>query len=195
MERTDNGQFTWTGKLNTGSFKFITTLGEFLPSYNRDATAGEGFKLTYRTSGDQPDEQFTISKEATYIVKANLLDLTLTLTETEDIGWRYEEFFIVGSFTGNNGWGFEALSKDAVQMDLFHYGAVIPWKADGEFKFASVTDFGQADAFFHPTVANAPYTSTSVVLGGDDNKWQMKEAECGKPYKVWFYTGKGKKRC
>ena len=194
MERTDNGQFTWTGKLNTGSFKFITTLGEFLPSYNRDATAGEGLKLTYRTSGDQPDEQFTISKEATYIVKANLLDLTLTLTETEDIGWRYEEFFIVGSFTGNNGWGFEALSKDAVQMNLFHYGAVIPWKADGEFKFASVTDFGQADAFFHPTVANAPYTSTSVVLGGDDNKWQMKEAECGKPYKVWFYTGKGKEK-
>ena len=159
-----------------------------------DATAGEGLKLTYRTSGDQPDEQFTISKEATYIVKANLLDLTLTLTETEDIGWRYEEFFIVGSFTGNNGWGFEALSKDAVQMNLFHYGAVIPWKADGEFKFASVTDFGQADAFFHPTVANAPYTSTSVVLGGDDNKWQMKEAECGKPYKVWFYTGKGKEK-
>ena len=65
--------------------------------------------------------------------------------------------------------GFEALSKDAAQMDLFHYGAVIPWKADGEFKFASVTDFGQADAFFHPTMANAPYTSTSVVLGGDDD--------------------------
>ena len=194
MERTDNGQFTWMGKLNAGSFKFITTLGEFLPSYNRDAAAEEGFKLTYRTSDDQPDEQFTISEKATYIVKANLLDLTLTLTETEDIGWRYEEFFIVGSFTGNNGWGFEALSKDAVQMNLFHYGAVIPWKADGEFKFASVTDFGQADAFFHPTMANAPYTSTSVVLGGDDNKWQMKEAECGKPYKVWFYTGKGKEK-
>lgn len=79
-------------------------------------------------------------------------------------------------------------------MDLFHYGAVIPWKADGDFKFASVTDFGQSDAFFHPTMANAPYTSTSVVLGGDDNKWQMKEAECGKPYKVWFYTGKGKEK-
>ena len=43
-------------------------------------------------------------------------------------------------------------------------------------------------------MANAPYTSTSVVLGGDDNKWQMKEAECGKPYKVWFYTGKGKEK-
>ena len=32
MERTDNGQFTWTGKLNTGSFKFITTAGILLRS-------------------------------------------------------------------------------------------------------------------------------------------------------------------
>ena len=56
MERTDNGQFTWTGKLTAGSFKFITTLGDFLPSYNRDASAEEALKLTYRTSGDQPDE-------------------------------------------------------------------------------------------------------------------------------------------
>ena len=64
MERTDNGQFTWTGKLNTGVFKFITTLGEFLPSYNRDAAAGEELRLIYRTSGDEPDEPFTVSKEA-----------------------------------------------------------------------------------------------------------------------------------
>lgn len=194
MERTDNGQFTWTGKLKAGSFKFITTLGEFLPSYNRDATAAEELKLTYRTSDDQPDEPFIISKEATYIVKADLLDLTLSLTETEDIGWRFEEFFIVGSFTGEGGWGFEALSKDAAQMDLFHYGAVIPWKKEGDFKFTSVADFGQSDAFFHPTIENAPYTSTSVVLGGADNKWQMKEDECGKPYKVLFYTAKGKEK-
>ena len=86
MERTDNGQFTWTGKLNTGVFKFITTLGEFLPSYNRDAAAGEELRLIYRTSGDEPDESFTVSKEATYIVKVDLLDLTMTMTETENIG-------------------------------------------------------------------------------------------------------------
>ncbi len=137
--------------LNTGVFKLITTLGEFLPSYNRDAAAGEELRLIYRASGDEPDEPFTVSKEATYIVKVDLLDLTMTMTETENIGWRFEEFYIVGSFTGDNGWGFEALSKDAVQMNLFHYGAVIPWKADGDFKFTSVTDFGQSDAFFHPT--------------------------------------------
>ena len=194
MERTDNGQFTWTGKLNIGVFKFITTLGEFLPSYNRDAAAGEELRLIYRTSGDEPDAPFTVSKEATYIVKVDLLDLTMTMTETENIGWRFEEFYIVGSFTGDNGWGFEALSKDAVQMNLFHYGAVIPWKADGDFKFATLADFGQSDAFFHPTEGNAPYTSTSVVLGGEDNKWQMKESECGKAYKVLFLTAKGKEK-
>lgn len=194
MERTDNGQFTWTGKLNSGSFKFITTLGEFLPSYNRDASAGEALRMVYRTSGDEPDEPFTISKEATYIVKADLLNLTLTLTETEDVGARYEDFYIVGSFTGANGWGFEPMSADAAQTDLFHYGAVIPWKPDGDFKFTSVADFGQSDAFFHPTVGNAPYTATSVVLGGDDTKWQMKEDECGKAYKVLFLTTKGKEK-
>ena len=191
MERTDNGQFTWTGKLNSGSFKFITSLGEFLPSYNRDANAEEELKLVYRTSNDEPDEQFTIAKEATYIVKADLLNLTLTLTETESIGWRFEEFYLVGSFTG---WGFEAMSKDAVQMNLFHHGAVIPWSPDGDFKFTSVTDFGQPDAFFHPTEAKAPYTSTSVVLGGEDHKWQMKQEECDKAYKVLFLTSKGKEK-
>lgn len=129
----------------------ITTLGEFLPSYNRDAAAGGELRLIYRTSGDEPDEPFTVSKEATYIVKVDLLDTTMTMTETENIGWRFEEFYIVGSFTGDNGWGFEALSKDAVQMNLFHYGAVIPWKADGDFKFTTLADTGQSDAFFHPT--------------------------------------------
>ena len=79
---------------------------------------GEELRLIYRTSGDEPDEPFTVSKEATYIVKVDLLDLTMTMTETENIGWRFEEFYIVGSFTGDNGWGFEALSKDAVQMNL-----------------------------------------------------------------------------
>ena len=79
-------------------------------------------------------------------------------------------------------------------MNLFHYGAVIPWKADGDFKFATLADFGQSDAFFHPTEGNAPYTSTSVVLGGEDNKWQMKESECGKAYKVLFLTAKGKEK-
>lgn len=194
MESTDKGIFTWTGKLKSGSLKFITTLGEFLPSYNRDATATEPFKLVYRTSGDEPDEPFVISKEATYIVKANLLDLTLTLTETETAGWRFDELYIVGAFTGIGGWAFEPLSKDAIQMDLFHYGAVINWKADGDFKFSTSTDFGQPDSFFHPITSNAPFTSTSVLLGGDDNKWKMNEPECGKAYKVVFSTIRGKEK-
>ena len=35
MTRKDNGIFTWTGRLVAGEFKFITTLGSFLPSYNK----------------------------------------------------------------------------------------------------------------------------------------------------------------
>ena len=35
MQRTSNGVFTWQGKMKEGDFKFITTLGQFLPSYNK----------------------------------------------------------------------------------------------------------------------------------------------------------------
>lgn len=51
MKRQDNGLFTWQGNLRQGELKMITTLGQFLPSYNND---GQG-RLVYRTSDDQPD--------------------------------------------------------------------------------------------------------------------------------------------
>ena len=66
-------------------------------------------------------------------------------------------------------------------MNLFHYGAVIPWKADGDFKFTR--DGLRSVGCFHPTEGNAPYTSISSCIGSEDNKWQMKESECGKAYK------------
>jgi len=48
------GSFKWTGELQKGKFKFITTLGSFLPSYNK-ATDNT---LVYRSADSDPDEQF-----------------------------------------------------------------------------------------------------------------------------------------
>lgn len=184
MERTDNGMFTWTGKLKNGEFKFITTQGEFLPSYNRDANAGDELKLVYRTSDNDPDDKFTVEQEGTYTVKADLLNLTLTLTETTEDAWRFDEIYFVGSFTG---WGFEPMTKDALQMNLFHYGAVLEWKDGGEFKFSATTDFGQSGLFFYSSTGSAPYTSTEVIFASEvDNKWELKQNECGKAYKIAF---------
>ena len=67
--------------MTAGSFKFITTLGAFLPSYNK----GTDGKLVLRTSADQPDEPFTIEEEFNYVVEANLFTGVVTLTQTEKI--------------------------------------------------------------------------------------------------------------
>ena len=61
-------------KMTAGSFKFITTLGSFLPSYNK----GTDGKLVLRASADQPDESFTIEEEFNYIVEANLFTGVIT---------------------------------------------------------------------------------------------------------------------
>ena len=69
MTRTDNGEFTYTGDLKAGTYKFITTLGAELPSYNR----GEDGSLVLRTTADEPDNLFEITEGHAYTVTANLL--------------------------------------------------------------------------------------------------------------------------
>src|SRR5690554_1326609 len=74
--------FTWTGALSTGKFKFITTLGEFVPSYNKGDSDN---KLYLRESGDDPyDEQFEITEAGTYTVTVNLITLAVNIARGED---------------------------------------------------------------------------------------------------------------
>lgn len=90
MTRKDNGIFTWTGRLVAGEFKFITTLGSFLPSYNK----GTDGLLVLRSSDDQPDEPFVVEEDHNYIVEANLFTGVLTLTQTETLAPAYDQLYL-----------------------------------------------------------------------------------------------------
>ena len=188
MERTDVGLFEWTGRLSSsGGFKFITTLGKFLPSYNRDASVG-GLKLVYRSSDSQADEKFSVDADATYTVKADLLKLTVTITESQG-GWRFDDVYFVGSFTG---WGFVPMTKDILRENLFHYGEVFEWSGGGEFKFGTVQGW---DNMLFATTNNAPYTSTGVIYNNSqDTKWLLNEDECGKAYKIALDVANGSEK-
>ncbi len=50
--------FAFRGALGVGSYKFITTLDQLLPSYNRGADENH---LVYRTSDSEPDNAFTVN--------------------------------------------------------------------------------------------------------------------------------------
>ena len=67
------GGFSW-GQLKSGELKFITSLGQFLPSYNKGA---DDLHLVYRTIA-----RLIINVIATpglYAITLNLLDLSITI--------------------------------------------------------------------------------------------------------------------
>jgi hypothetical protein len=185
------GGFVWTGELrNPGSFKFITTLGQFSPSYNKDMS-GTTEALYLRESDDAPDEQFTVPASAFYRIKVNIIDLTYTIEETDGlVGPKYDNIYFVGSFTG---WSHVAMKQDVINPFVFRFGNVMEWTGGGEFKFGTAA--GSWDNMYHPTIANAPYAHTEVMQSGDgDHKWLLSEAESNKPYKLYLDITEGEEK-
>ena len=178
MKRTDNGKFTWEGNLRPGSLKFLTTLGEWIPSYNKGADG----KLVLRTSFDEPDEQWQIETAGFYKVSVNLLSGEMKLVETEGEVPAFDNLYFVGQPTG---WGFVKMKKDALDPFLFRYGRYFAPGDGGEFKFG--TSEGSWENMLKATQPNAPYTDTSMsfISGYDpDDKWFLKDEETGKAYKI-----------
>lgn len=188
MTRKDNGLFTWTGKLTAGSFKFITTLGSFLPSYNK----GTDGKLVLRTDDSQPDETFAIEEESYYVIEANLFTGTVGLTKTESLSPAFDQLYFVSNATD---WGFAPMKQDALDPFLFRYARFFEAAKGGEFKFG--TSEGSWENMYKAKNADAAYTDAEVafVKGFDpDNKWVLKTAELDKAYKICVDIRTGKER-
>jgi len=180
MTRTDNGIFTWTGNLTAGSFKFITDLGNFLPSYNNNGNGG----LVYRTADDQPDEKFEVTEAHCYKVDVDLLNLTVTYTQTEGIEPPYSTIYFVGNETD---WGFRPMAQDPIDPFLFRIGVF--FTKGGEFKFG--TSEGSWENMYKAPRDNASYTDSEVmfVKGFDpDPKWVLQSNETNLAYKICLDT-------
>lgn len=186
MARLDNGVFSWTGNLRPGEFKFITRLGDFLPSYNNNGQGG----LVYRDEDDQPDLKFQITEAHAYKVDANLLDLSITVTPVEGITAPYDNIYFVGDVTE---WNFLLMSQDPLDSFLFRKGIFFP--AAGQFKFGTAQ--GSWENMYKATSENAPYTSEGVefIKGFDpDNKWYLDASEANMAYKICLDIRPGKER-
>ncbi|MCD8385436.1 MAG: SusF/SusE family outer membrane protein [Bacteroidales bacterium] len=186
MQRTDNGIFTWTGNLTSGEFKFLTTLGQFLPSYNN---AGNDH-LYYRDSDDQADDKWVVDNPHCYKVDVNLLELTISIVETEGIAPAYDHIYFVGD---ENGWGFTEMSQDPLDPFLFRIGLF--FSIGKEFKFGTTS--GSWENMYKATEPNAPYTSTGVefIQGYDpDYKWYLNSDEIDRYYKICLDIRSGAER-
>lgn len=175
------GKFTWEGHLTIGDFKLITTLGQFLPSYNKGAS---NTSLVYRTDNSQPDDKFSIPASGDYVVNIDLLNLTISITKSSNP--TYSQLWIVGDATPN-GWNIGNPNKmrvDSSNLWVFTYNEVLN---AGEFKIPVST--GNWGTDFYMPLSNHPslsVTTTQLVSGGSpDNKWQITNAG---PYKINLNT-------
>jgi len=166
------GGFSYTGPLNAGELKFLTTLGQWVPSYNKGASATS---LFYRTDFGQPDDKFLISNQGNFVVKVNIIDLTISIEETaHPLTPPYSRLWIVGDATPN-GWNIGApneMQVDNGNLFVFNYNEIL--KA-GEFKIPVATGDWGAD-FYMPATNHQDLSSTDVQLvkgGSPDNKWQI----------------------
>ena len=178
MKRTDNGKFTWEGILRVGSLKFLTTLGEWIPSYNKAADGS----LVLRTSFDEPDEQWQITETHFYKISVDLLNNNISIVMAEGETPAFDNLYFVGQPTG---WGFVKMTKDPLDPFLFRYSRYFDQGDGGEFKFGTAE--GSWENMLKATQYNAPYTDTSMsfIKGYDpDNKWFLKDSETAKAYKI-----------
>lgn len=137
--QSDPTVFVYQGALNVGSFKMLTSLGQFLPSYNKGA---DDTHIVLRTLNTQADTQFSITEAAVYKVTVSLLDLTITVVKADLPA--YSTIYMVGS-AAPNGWDIgnaTPLIQNASNPFLFTYQGVMQV---GEFKFPvnKNTDWGQ----------------------------------------------------
>lgn len=168
------GGFTWNGRLNKGELKFITTLGQFTPSYNKGI---DDTKLYYRESDeDEYDEKFTIEEAGNYEIKLNVLTEVISIRKTT--GPEYDELWIVGSSTGESGWGFEPMNVDVNNPYIFSYNA----RLSGEFKIATEPDFDDNIPYYRPAAqgvgagVNLDVVKLSGQENADDYKWSVDDA-------------------
>ena len=174
---TESGKFTWDGHLTTGNLKFITTLGQFLPSYNKGA---DNSHLIYRNDYGQPDDQFVISTSGNYTITLNLLDLSITIT-TSTVP-PYKSLWILGDATPV-GWNINTPAEmrvDSSNLFVFKYNEIL---AAGEFKIPTATGNWGCD-YYMPLTNHPDLTSTGVQLvpkGSPDLKWQVTNPG---PYKI-----------
>lgn len=175
ISANDPGVFTYQGEMSAGELKFLTLIGEWLPSYQRGA---ETNALVLRTDFSQPDDKFIIEQAGLYKITVDVIEMTFKAEALASSP--YNELWIVGSATPK-GWDIDnadLMVQDTSDPFVFTFNEEL---LAGEFKIATAKDWGAP--FYRPASVDQPITEADIQLtaGDPDHKWNITEPG---PYKI-----------
>ncbi|GAB6121941.1 SusE domain-containing protein [Dysgonomonas termitidis] len=163
--------YQWQGVLKPGYFKFISILGESLPSLNKGA--GDN-TLINRALESEPDNMFGISTESIYNIEVRKDNMTLKC----EMNVPYPNLYLVGN--AGTGWGIpQDLHKFTMKADNHNLFELDINLNPGEFKILSAENYDNYT--LRPMIAGAPVTDDRMQAnkGGEDLKWVIKDGEGG----------------
>ena len=166
LKPIDANRYVWGGDLKSdGTFKFLTK-ADWAPSYNRDATSENYWAMTYRENYDQPDEQFAVEADGTYIVEANIFTMKVIVSALEGL-------YVLGGAT-DTGWSLDDMTQFTREGNKFSWSGNL--KAGEEFRFPLQK---KSNAWW-PCLMVADDGQSLVIGYGDDDKTAYKLTETKK---------------
>ncbi|MEX2336619.1 MAG: SusF/SusE family outer membrane protein [Fulvivirga sp.] len=162
--------FTYSGNLSAGEFKFLTRLGETLPSYNKGS--GEG-TVVYRDEESQPDIPFVISQAGVYSISVDLVDLTISIEALDEPP--FSNIYIVGD-ASPSGWDIdspEAFIQNSEDPFIFTYEGVFQ---EGSFKILAGQTGDWCGEWYRPLVNGQDLALNDVEQNSGcdvDNTWAV----------------------
>jgi len=177
LDELSNGRiYSWRGKLVPGTFKFITELGQALPSYNK---GNDNRSLVLRSEASDPDNLFEAYEEGTYSIYISLSDMSISYTKVA-----YEHLYLVGDATVAK-WDTGAMPEfvpDNINPNIFTYTGPL---FEGELKILAQRSFGGTT--IKPLKADADInidTEIQITPGEQpDYKWKVTAEQAGN-YKI-----------
>ena len=163
--QTDPGIFVYQGMLSAGTLKFITTLGQEIPSYNMGA---DTTKIVYRTDASQANDLFSVKSNGVYRVEINLLDLKALITKINYPA--YGEVYLAGTAAPNGTDYSKAtkLTQSTTNPFVFTYQGVLN---AGSFKFPVNTNADGNQDMFMRTDDTHFYVHQGGSVG--DDQWTI----------------------
>ena len=158
-------------------FKFLTDTNFECFQYragDSDVMLSDGVAATlYDSDENANDNKFKVAETANYDVVCDLTNKTLTVSKAayQENAVSYAALWIVGDAT-TGGWSIGDGTQLVQHTDNPVVYSTTTWLKTGEFKLATnkYADFGQK--MFQRDETD----DSKMVLGGDDNKWNVTEA-------------------